>query len=408
MPHDQRSSPRPRLPPAVIALGFTSFFTDVGSEMIFPLLPVFLASLGAAPAFLGLVEGLADATASLLKLVSGYVADRAPRKKPLVLWGYGVASVVRPLMALAVAPWQVLAIRVTDRVGKGIRSAPRDVLIAGSATPGETGRAFGFHRAMDHAGAVVGPLVATALLGLGLSMRQVFWIALVPGLLSVAAVLTVREPAGEARAAREVVQPMRGGRLGGSLRAYLAILALFSLGNSSDAFLLLRARELGVPVASLPLLWTTFHVAKLVSSYLGGDWSDRLPRAKLIVSGWLVYAFTYLAFAAATQAWQAWALFVVYGVYYGLTEPAEKALVKDLAPSHVRGRAYGFYNFIIGVSAVPAGLLTGWLWQSWSPAVALATGAGLAAAASVALIVWARSVQRHNGVHDPNKTNTPA
>lgn len=378
---------RPRLPAAVIALGVTSFFADVGSEMIFPLLPVFVASLGASTTFLGFVEGMADATSSLLKLASGYVADRTQRNKPLVLFGYGAAALVRPLIALATAPWHVLAIRVTDRVGKGVRSAPRDVLIAASVSKEQTGRAFGFHRAMDHAGAVVGPLVATALLGLGLTVRSVFWAALIPGVLSVIAVATVREP--------QVSVPTHDERpkaerplLPGSLRTYLAIVFLFSLGNSSDAFLLLRAGELGVPVASLPLLWTVFHVVKLVSSYLGGGWSDRIARPKLIVAGWMVYAATYLAFGVASQPWHAWALFIVYGTYYGLTEPAEKALVKDLAPGAIRGRAYGWYNFITGVSAVPAGVLTGWLWQTWSPFVALTVGAGAAAAAAVALVVW--------------------
>lgn len=378
---------RRRLPSAVIALGVTSFFADVGSEMIFPLLPVFVASLGASTAFLGLVEGAAEATSSMLKLASGYVADHTRRKKPLVLFGYGVAALARPLVALAIAPWHVLAVRLTDRVGKGIRAAPRDVLIAGSVSHGETGRAFGFHRAMDHAGAVVGPLVATALLGLGWPLRSVFWAALVPGVLSVIAVATVREPHVEAIAHHErpSAEPRR---LPGSLRGYLAIVLLFSLGNSSDAFLLLRAKDLGVPLASIPLLWAVFHVAKLVSSYLGGGWSDRIARPKLIVAGWMVYAATYLAFGVATQPWHAWVLFIVYGIYYGLTEPAEKALVKTLAPAAVRGRAYGFYSFIVGVSAVPAGVLTGWLWQTWSPFVALAAGAGIAAAASVALIVW--------------------
>ncbi len=391
-PTTEPSTARRRLPAAVIALGVTSFFADVGSEMIFPLLPVFVASIGASTLFLGLVEGLADATSSLLKLASGYVADHTGRKKPLVLFGYGVAALVRPLVALATAPWHVLAVRVTDRVGKGLRSAPRDVLIAASVSKEETGRAFGFHRAMDHAGAVVGPLIATLLLGLGVPLRRVFWLALIPGVLSVLAVATVKEPRA-AVAVRSEQTSAASQRLSGSLRRYLAILLLFSLGNSSDAFLLLRAKDLGVPLVSLPLLWTVFHIAKLISSYFGGAWSDRIARPKLIVSGWMVYAATYLAFGVATKAWHAWALFIVYGSYYGLTEPAEKALVKDLAPEAVRGRAYGFYSFIIGVSAVPAGLLTGWLWQRWSPFVALAVGAAIATAASVALRVWSSSTE---------------
>jgi MFS family permease len=384
---------RHTLPTTVIALGMTSFFTDVGSEMIFPLLPVFLTSLGAGAAFIGLVEGLADATSSLLKLVSGYVADRVDRKKPLVLVGYSIAALARPLVAFAVVPWHVLAVRATDRVGKGVRSAPRDVLIAASVPQEATGRAFGFHRAMDHAGAVVGPLVATALLGLGWEMRHVFMVVLVPGVLSVLCVLAVREPktARNVTAADEESRIVAARqRLPGALQSYLAILALFSLGNSSDAFLLLRARSIGVSVAMLPLLWAVFHVAKVVTSYVGGAWSDRTPRHKLIIAGWAVYAITYLAFGLAAEPWHIWALFIVYGTYYGLTEPAEKALVRDIAPVGVRGRAYGFYNFIVGASALPAGLLTGWLWQTWSPFVALATGAVIAAVSSAMLVVWAR------------------
>ncbi len=379
-----------RLPAAVVALGLTSFFTDIGTEMIFPLLPVFLASLGAAPVFLGLVEGAADATSSLLKLVFGYVADRAHRKRPLVFTGYFIATIARPLVALATAPWQVLVVRVTDRIGKGIRSAPRDALIAGAAREGEAGRAFGFHRAMDHAGAVVGPLVATALMAAGWSIRKVFWAALVPGVLAVLLVLTVRETPSHVPERHAPHGDRKPAPFPSSLRAYLAILALFSMGNSSDAFLLLRARDLGIPIASLPLLWSVLHVSKLFSSYAGGSFSDRAPRTKVILLGWIVYAATYLLMGLATSAWQAWALFIVYGTYYGLTEPAEKALVKDIAPSEIRGKAYGYYNFVVGAAAVPAGALTGWLWQTWGPLAALATGAALAASSAAALALWAR------------------
>lgn len=377
---------RRRLPPAVIALGLTSFFADVGSEMIFPLLPVFVASLGAGTTFLGLVEGLADATSSLLKLVSGVLADRAGRRKPLVVFGYGVAAIARSLVALATAPWHVLTIRVVDRVGKGLRSSPRDALIAGAVPNEETGRAFGFHRAMDHAGAVVGPLLATALLGMGVALRTVFACAFLPGLLSVLMVLTVKDSAAPSTGAVAAPSPER---LPDRLRAYLAILLLFSLGNSSDAFLLLRARDLGVPVTALPLLWAVFHVAKLVSAHLGGGWADRVARHRLIIAGWAVYAATYLAFGVASEAWHAWALFIVYGAYYGLTEPAEKALVKELSPAALRGRAYGLYNFITGISAIPAGLLTGWLWQTRGPATSMAVGAAIAGVSSLLLVAWA-------------------
>ncbi len=388
--------PRARLPLAVVALGLTSFFTDAASEMIFPLLPAFLVTLGAGAGFLGLIEGLADAIASLLKLASGYAADRFTRKRPMVLFGYGVAAFVRPLFALATAPWHVLLVRATDRIGKGVRSSPRDVLIAKAAEPGQLGRAFGFHRAMDHAGAVVGPLLATLLLWLGLSLRQIFWVAIIPGFFSLLCILVVKEspdvhsvPAPSEADAPPSTSPALP--LPVAFKGYLAILLLFSLGNSSDAFLLLRARELGIPVGMIAVLWMVLHVSKLVSSYLGGDLSDRMPRAKLITAGWAVYALTYLGLGLATRASHVWLLFIVYGTYYGLTEPAEKALVKELAPAAGQGKAFGYYNFIVGVSAVPAGLLTGGLWQHFGPLAALATGAGFASCASLALAIFQRA-----------------
>ncbi|HQY63268.1 MAG TPA: MFS transporter [Polyangiaceae bacterium] len=392
---------RARLPATVLLLGLTSFLTDVGTEMVFPLLPAFVAALGASPTFFGLVEGLADAVASLLKLAAGALVDRAPAKKPLVLVGYGLSALVRPLMALATAPWHVLGVRLADRVGKGIRSSPRDVLLASAVPASESGRAFGFHRAMDHAGAVVGPLVAAGLLASGLSVRSVFLCALVPGALSVVAVLALRErasPGGES-APQEGALPSETAapsapRLPTRLRVALGILGVFALGNSSDAFLLLRARELGVSLASLPLLWTALHVSKLASSALGGDLSDRVPRARLIVAGWLVYSVTYLGFGLATRPWHVWGLFVVYGTYYGLTEPAEKALVKDLAPVALRGRAYGLYHFLVGIAAVPAGVLTGALWQARGPLTALGAGAALAAVSAVAMMAWERGRPR--------------
>jgi len=385
--------PRPsRLPTAVIALGLTSLFTDVGTELIFPLLPVFLASLGASTTFIGLIEGLADATASFLKLGSGVLADRARRKKPLVWLGYGLATLSRPLVALAATPLHVLLVRVTDRVGKGIRTSPRDALIAAAAPPGQVGRAFGFHSAMDHAGAMLGPLLATALLALGFGLREVFAFALVPGLLALLCLFFAPEPPAPPKLTTAPIDGELGKAtpLPRSLVLYLAILFLFSLGNSSDAFLLLRARELGVEVSFIPLLWTALNATKLAAAYVGGSWSDRVPRVRLIVIGWAVYAATYLAFGLAERAWHAWAIFLVYGLYHGLTEPAEKALVKDLAAESSRGRAYGAYHFVIGIAAVPAGVLTGLLWQRFGAFSALATGSALAFASSLALLWWQR------------------
>jgi MFS family permease len=384
MPDVERGS---RLPTAVVLLGFTSLFTDVGTEMIFPLLPIFLIeTLKAGPAYLGLIEGAADTVSSLLKLASGVIADRIPRRKPLVLFGYGLASGVRPFVALATRPWHVLAVRVADRVGKGVRGSPRDAMIA-DAAGGRAGRAFGFHQAMDHLGAVVGPLLATALVGAGLSLRGVFWVAVIPGAIATALVAAVREPARPAPAAKTAAAG--GPRLmSRTLVSYLAILALFSLGNSSDAFLLYRAHELGLADAQLPILWSVFNLSRVLWAYGAGHLADRMPRAPLIAGGWVVYALVYTGLGRATAAWQVWALFILYGVFYGLTEPVEKAMVKDLVREDERGRAYGAYNFVVGITALPAGLLTGALWKAWGPAVALEAGAALAGVAGVGLLAW--------------------
>jgi MFS family permease len=391
----------PRLPPTIILLGFTSLFTDVGTEMIFPLLPVFLTeTLRAGPTYLGLVEGAADAISSLMKLASGSLADVLPRRKPLVVFGYGLASAARPFVALATKPWHALAVRVTDRVGKGLRSSPRDALIADAAGD-RPGRAFGFHQAMDNAGAVVGPLLATSLIAAHLSIRGVFWIAAVPGVIATTLVASVREDE------RRTSRPRRSHDAGGlgltplaarpaatspladrKVFLYFGILALFSLGNSSDAFLLLRARSLGLSTAEVPVLWSVLNLSKVVWAYLGGHWADRVPRAHLIAGGWIVYAVVYFGLGIAIAAWQVWALFVVYGVFYGLTEPVEKALVKDLVLEDQRGRAYGAYNFVVGIAALPAGLLTGALWRGFGPLVALGMGAAVAGSASVLLLVW--------------------
>jgi MFS family permease len=382
-----------QLPTTVVLLGVTSFFNDIGTEMIFPLVPVFLVeALGAGTTYVGLVEGTADMVASFLKLASGLVADRTRRRKPLVLFGYAIASAARPFVSLAMRPWHVLAVRVADRVGKGVRSSPRDALIADAAAD-RAGQAFGFHQAMDNAGAVVGPLLATAMLALGASMRAVFAAAIVPGVVATALVALVRErkddTAGAATDVRASARtPRTGPGVGKVVGWYLAVLALFCLGNSSDAFLLLRARSLGVTREAIPVLWSTLNLSKVVWAYLGGNLADRLPRARVIAGGWVVFAVVYGGLAAATERWHVWVLFVVYGVFYGLTEPVEKALVKDLVPAAVRGRAYGAYNFVVGAAALPAGLLTGAIWRAAGPAVALCVGAATALAACAAIVVW--------------------
>jgi MFS family permease len=284
---------------------------------------------------------------------------------------------------------------VADRVGKGIRGSPRDALIADAAGD-RAGHAFGYQSAMDNAGAVVGPLIATALVALGMTLRGVFWIAVIPGVIATALVFAVREPE---RAAAP--KPKDGARQAGvltpTLRSYLAILALFSLGNSSDGFLLLRARSLGLTTAQIPILWAALNASKVGWAWLGGGLADRMPRARLIAVGWGVYALVYAGLGEATAPWHVWALFILYGVFFGLTEPVEKALLKDLVREDQRGRAYGAYNFIAGITALPAGLLTGFLWRVWGPARALEVAAALAGAAGVAILVWDGSRTRHQG-----------
>jgi MFS family permease len=282
---------------------------------------------------------------------------------------------------------------VADRVGKGIRGSPRDALIADAAGD-RAGRAFGFHQAMDNAGAVVGPLVATLVMTLGFSMRDVFWIAVIPGAIATALVALIRESP-TAKASEPKAATSSGRVLSPALASFLGILALFSLSNSSDAFLLLRARALGISTAEIPILWSVLNASKVVWSWLGGGWADRVSQARLVAGGWLVYALVYLGLGAASATWQVWALFVLYGVFYGLTEPVEKALVRELVRPDQRGRAYGAFNFVEGIAALPAGLLTGVLWRVWSPAAALEVGASMAAAAAVLLLVWDAWRRRH-------------
>ena len=396
---------RAKLGRNVLALSLVSFLTDVSSEMIYPLLPLFLAgTLGASAAAIGAIEGAAESVASLLKLASGWWSDRVRRRKPLVVAGYVLASLARPLIAIAQVPGHVLAIRLTDRVGKGIRTSPRDALIADSVDPTVRGRAFGVHRAADHAGAVVGPLLAFAALSWWhADVRTVFWLAAVPGALAVIVVMAgvkearpaARDPLPAARyplpATREghaaVVSSAATGREPMPRRfwAFLLVVLLFTLGTSTDAFLLLRARDLGVPVAMIPVLWAALHVVKSASSAMFGGLSDRVGRRPLIITGWVLYALVYLAFGIATDAWHAWALFAGYGVFFGLTEGVEKALVADIVPVLRRGTAFGWYHLSIGLGALPASVIFGLMWQKAGPAAAFTLGATLALLAALGM-----------------------
>ena len=387
------SDPRPTLGRNVFALAAVSLLTDVSSEMIYPLLPVFLTSvLGANASFIGAIEGAAETTAALLKLASGWWSDRVQKRKPLVVAGYAIASLIRPLVAIAQSASQVLMIRVADRVGKGIRNAPRDALLADSVHPSIRGRAFGVHRTGDHIGGVLGPLIAFVLLSRHIAeLRTVFWIAAIPGIMSVLVVIFfVREipkaadPVSAATTAPDLTQP-----LGARFWRVLFVIFLFTLGNSTDAFLLLRANQLGVPVALAPILWVALHAVKTLTGVPGGELSDRIGRRPTLIMGWMLYAAVYVGFARADVAWQAWALFAVYGIFFGLTEGSERALIADLVAPQRRGTAYGWYNLAIGLGALPASVLFGLVWDRAGASTAFVMGAGFALAAAVGLMILA-------------------
>lgn len=389
MPLERRDpgSEHLHLPRNVRVLGFVSLINDIASEMIYPLLPQFLLTvLGGTRFELGVIEGIAETASSLLKLWSGAWSDRARQRKGFVIAGYALAAVTRPLVGIAHATWHVFAARTVDRIGKGIRTAPRDALIADSTPAEMRGRAFGFHRALDHLGAALGPLLATMFLLIWPGqLRTLFLITLVPGLAVVALLFWgLREPVVRAPTSgpvRLTLQPFDR-----NYRVYLLALVVFTLGNSSDAFLLVRASELGVPAAMLPLLWCVFHVIKSVGNLLAGRAVDKFGSRLMILGGWFVYACTYVAFGLATDAWHAWVLFLIYGLFYALTEPAEKKLVTQLVGEHRKGLAFGWFNLAIGIAALPSSILFGWLYERFGALIAFGWGASLAALATLLLL----------------------
>ena len=384
------------LPRNVWAVSLTSFFMDISSEMVINLVPLFLSNvLGVGTGVIGLIEGVAEATASLLKVFSGWLSDRmGARKWPAVL-GYGISALSKPFFYFA-STWQaVAAVRWTDRVGKGIRTAPRDALVADSIDEKQRGLAFGFHRAADTGGAVVGLLIAlgvvwgaqTASVELGRSTFQtVVLVSLVPAVLAVLSLaLGARDVPVTSQRARPAIT-FRG--LGKPFLVFLVIVGLFDLGNSSDAFLVLRAQERGLSVTGILAMLVTFNLVYSLLSAPAGSLSDRVGRRKVIVGGWLAYAAIYLGFALAGSGWQVWVLYALYGVYYGLAYGTSKAMVADLVPAELRGTAYGTYNATLGLLDFPASLIAGLLWQAISPSAPFYFGAALALIAAVLMLLW--------------------
>jgi len=398
------------LPRNVFAIGLVSLLNDASSEIIYPLLPIFLAqSLGASARAIGTIEGLAESISSLLKLFAGYLSDRLAKRKLLVVAGYSLASLARPLLAFAHTWTQVLAIRLTDRIGKGVRTAPRDAMIADTVGVEQRGIAFGFHRAMDHGGAVIGPIVGYLLVILFVAnaksptageFSKIFLAASVPALIAVlVAIFFMRESPVHAQRGPGIAKlSLRG--FDSNFKRFLLVLALFTLSNSSDSFLILRAMDSGVSVALIPLLWAAHHGMKVLSSLLGGDLSDRLGRKRLIVAGWILYAAVYAGFAFATNQASLWILFLVYGIYFGLAEGAEKALVADLVRPEQRGTAYGLYNLAFGVTVFPASFLMGMIWDWKGPTVAFLVSAFMGAMAAMLLLIFVRSHPVLQDLHD--------
>ncbi len=400
---------KPPIPRPVWFLGWTSLFTDAATEMIYPLLPVYLSRvLGATAVSLGIIEGVAEGVNSLLKVFSGYWSDRVRRRRPIVIGGYALSSIARPFIAVTTTWPQVLVVRALDRVGKGIRGAPRDVLLARFATPSTRGRIYGFHRAMDHTGAIVGPLVATVILFFAPEQyRLLFALTIIPGAIAVALLFLVDEdPAtGEPANPRTTEPPnlrtAREAPLPGRVIALLGVLLVFGLGNSADAFLLLRLADALGGATYVPLLWAGIHVVKASLSTWGGGLSDTFGRKRMIVAGWIVYALVYFGFAMSTSAPVFIAWFLFYGVYFALAEGAEKALVADLTPAERRGAAFGWYNATTGVGALIASILFGYLYDRFGAPVAFVTGAATAGIAAVLLLLIPTDTIKDSDVRHP-------
>lgn len=391
------------LPRNVWVVTVTSFLTDISSEMVINLIPLFLANvLGVHTALIGLIEGLAETTASLLKLYSGWLSDRLGQRKWLTVAGYGLSTLAKPFLYLATSWIGVLVVRLADRVGKGIRTAPRDALIADSIGPQQRGLAFGLHRAGDTAGAALGLLIALGVVWLAQgntlllarpTFQAVVLLSIVPAAL---AVLVLAVGARDVLAAATAQTPPRLSLRGFDRRfnGFMLIVALFTLGNSADAFIILRAQERGLSVLAVLAMLVTFNLVYAVVSGPAGAWSDRLGRRRLIVAGWLIYSLIYLGLALAQTGGQVWLLFGLYGLYYGLTEGVAKALIADLVRPEQRGTAYGVYNGLVGLTVLPASLIAGVLWQgvgSWpgfGPSAPFLFGAALALLAAALLVWW--------------------
>jgi MFS family permease len=378
------SEPKP-LPARVKRLGWVSFANDIAGEMLYPLLPAFLVSIGGGAASLGALEGIADAVGAGVKWLTGARSDRLPRRKPLVVVGYTIAAFVRPLLSIASAPWHVVAVRTVDRIGNGIRTAPRDALLVEDVPADRRGAAFAFHRMMDNLGAVAGPVMAFGLTEIGLSIRTIMALAIVPGLLAVATIaFGVKETARDVTS--KAARAARSAKIPGAARTYLFILGVFTLGASADSFLLFHLMKLGLATVYLPLAWLTLSASKALTNMPGGRLSDRIGHRPTLVMAWLLYAAVYATLPFTKSVTIAWIIIVIYGAYYGLSEGGAKAVLADMIPPEARGRGYGALNAVTGICILPANAMFGWLYGK-NPHWAFWTGAGFAALAALLLAI---------------------
>jgi len=392
------------LNPNVFFLGIVSLLTDVSSEMIFTLVPLFLWNvLRVGTPIIGLIGGLTEGADAVLRIFSGWLSDRVRKRKPLAVLGYSISTIAKPFMYLASTWGAVLAIRFSDRVGKGIRTSPRDALIADSISAGERGKGFGLHRAMDTIGAVLGLAIAAIIIylvqggELALSLETYQWLVLVGAVPAVLAVLVLlffvrerRKPPLGNSAHRGLPRNRLTAGFDTRFKLFLAVMAVFTLGNSSDFFVILRAQNLGSSVIYVVLMLVLFNIAYAVTSLPAGVLSDRLGRRRVITLGWFIYALVYLGFALASNLWQVWLLFACYGLYYGIVEGVARAFVADLVPEEKRGTAYGLYHGVVGLTLLPASLIAGWLWQAYSPAAPFFFGVGLAFLAMLGIMALIR------------------
>jgi MFS family permease len=369
-----------KIPKNVLILGIVSFLTDVSSDMIYPLLPIFLSDvLHSSKIFIGLIEGVAESTASILKVFSGWLSDRLGKRKFLISLGYGLSSLGKPILSVVTAGWQVLGLRFLDRFGKGVRTSPRDAMIADSTPPESRGLSYGFHRAMDSGGAVLGPLLAFLFLPLvNKNYRHLFLIAAIPAVISVLILILFVK---ESKKVKEKITTLTKAKLAHfhpKFKIFLIGATIFTLGNSSDAFLFLRAKGLNINVVYIPILWLILNLVYALVSSPAGVLSDKIGRKNLIISGLFIYSLVYLGFAFATRSLHAWILFAVYGLYYGLADGTMRAYVADLVEEEKRATAFGIYHGAVGLTALPASLIFGWLWQTAGTPVAFGFGAFLA------------------------------